>query len=263
MPGGSDAIAYASRLSEIGFVEFTTKLVSDTFDALIAADIRQQQAFIELMQATSKSLTDYVNDTHDDIGPAEIMQMLSAIAPPADPSVDSGPTRIVKGTSLTATEAGEINKALEVKEAGVEKDNKVADSGALTDAKVDAIKRAVAIRIAANKYDLLKEMVKLGMLRLVVNDGTIETALNFHSYGSDYFSRNASSMSRSQFDFRARAATGGMLAAWVNASASTAYTSVRVSTSSSHQSSTSGADVRITGGVRINFKTDYQPLSND
>ena len=263
MPGGNDAIGYASRLGEIGFVDFTTKLVSDTFDSLIAADIRQQQAFIELIQATSKSLSTYINDTKDDIGPAEIMQLLSAAAPPADVTADGGPTRVAEGTTLTAADATALNSALEVKGASLANDNKAAAAGALTKAKVDDIKAAAAVRIAANKYALLTEMVKLGMLRLVVNDGTIETQLNFHSHGSDYFSKHANSMTRSQFDFRARAATGGLLSAWVKASASTAYTSVTVSTNSSSSGSHSGVDVKVLGGVKINFSTDYLPLKTD
>ncbi len=260
MAGGNDAVAYASRLGEIGFVEFTTKLVSDVFDSLVAADIRQQQAFIELLQATTKSLTTYINDTKDDIGPADIMQLLSAAAPPVNP--DAAPSKVVEtGATLTAADVTKLNDALEVKDGGVTSDNKVASAGALTPAKVDDIQTAAAIRIAANKYTLLKEMVKLGMLRLVVNDGTIETGLNFHSYGSDYFSSNSSKFSRSDFAFRARAATGGILSAWVKASASTAYTSVNVSTSNTAQGSNSGVDVTITGSVKINFKTDYQPLN--
>ena len=260
MAGGNDAVAYASRLGEIGFVEFTTKLVSDVFDALVAADIRQQQAFIELIQATSKTLTTYVNDTKDDIGPAEILQLLSAAAPPTDPNTAASKV-VESGATLTAADVTKLNTALEVKDAGVASDNKVAATGALTDAKVDEIRAAAAVRIAANKYTLLKEMVKLGMLRLVVNDGTIETGLNFHSYGSDFLSANESKFSRSQFDFRARAATGGLLSAWVKASASTAFTAVNVSTSNTSKNSSSGVDVTITGGVKINFKTDYLPLN--
>ncbi|MGL5852837.1 MAG: hypothetical protein ACRCZD_18820 [Phycicoccus sp.] len=263
MAGGSDAVAYATRLGEIKFVEFTTKLVSDVFDALVAADIRQQQAFVELVKATSTSLTTYINDTKDDIGPAEILQLLSAAAPPTDPdAAEAAPSKVVEsGASLTAAEATALNGALEVKDAGVADDNKVASGGALTAEKVDKIKEAAAVRIAANKYTLLKEMVRLGMLRLVVNDGTIETGLNFHSYGSDYFSKNESTFSRSDFEFRARAATGGLLSGWVKASASTAYTSVNVSTSNTSQGSGSGADITITGGVKINFATDYLPVS--
>jgi hypothetical protein len=137
----------------------------------------------------------------------------------------------------------------------------VAKSGALSQSGYDALLAAAATRIAANKYDLLQQMVKLGMLRLVVEDGTIETRLNFRAYGSDYFRANSSSMSRSQFDFRANAKTGGLLSSWVSASASTAYTSMKVSTSSQQSSSNSGVDVDIFGGVKINFRTDYLPLN--
>lgn len=258
--GGNAAIGYAKQLDEIGFPEFTTKLVSDVFDSLIASNIRQQQAFIELLQATSKSLKDFVNDTKDDIGPAEIMQMLSAVLPPANPTPDSPPSKVAVGTTLTAAEATTLNTALEVKDAGVDADNKVAAQGSITQAKYDALLEAVAVRIAANKYTLLTEMVKQGMLRLVVDDGTIETRLNFKAYGSDYFGSHSSRMSRSDFSFRANAQSGGLVSAWVKASASTAYNSMTVSTASASRSSRSGLEVDIFGGVKINFHTDYLPL---
>jgi hypothetical protein len=43
------------------------KLVTDVFDALISANIRQTQAYVELLQAISKSLSQYIDDTKDDI----------------------------------------------------------------------------------------------------------------------------------------------------------------------------------------------------
>lgn len=256
----STAISNATRLDEIGFTEFTTKLVSDVFDSLIAANIRQQQAYIELLTETSKSLSAYINDTKDDIGPGEIMQLLSAALPPDNPTADSPPSKVAPTGTLTAADATALNDALEVTGGGVDNDNKVASAGAMTQAKYDAILEAVAVRLAANKYTLLQEMVRQGMLRLVVNDGTIETRLSFNTYGSDYYARNASSTSRNQFSFRASAASGGLVSAWVKASASTSYNSLRVSTESSTSSSSTTTSVNITGGVRINFKTDYLPL---
>ncbi|MEO7131967.1 MAG: hypothetical protein ABIZ07_11375 [Dermatophilaceae bacterium] len=258
---GDNALGYASRLDEIGFPEFTTKLVADTFDALIAADIRQQQAFIELVEATAKSLTTFINDTKDDIGPGEIMQLLSQAVPPTTQDASAPPTKVVVGATLSAADVTAVNDALEVTGGGVDSDNKVAKAGALTQSGYDALLAAAATRIAANKYALLQQMVKLGMLRLVVDDGVIETRLNFRAYGSDYFRANSSTTSRSQFDFRANVKTGGLLSNWVNASASTAYTSMRVSTSSQQSSSSSGVTVDIMGGVKINFHTDYLPLN--
>lgn len=261
---GQDAIDYAAQLDEIGFPEFTTKLISDVFDSLIAANMRQQQGFIELVQATSKSLTDFIDETSDDVGPEEIMQFLSAVAPPEDPDGSSAPTKVAVGTSLTAAEATAVNDALATPaEAGVTDDNKVAKSGNINQAGYDAILTAVAKRISVTRFDVLKEMVKVGMLRLVVDDGTIETKLNFHAYGSEYFNANQSSYKRSTFDFRAKAKTGGLLSSWVKAAASTSYNSVRVSTSSSNERSGSGVDVKIYGGVTVNFHTDYLPLADE
>jgi len=55
MPNGTDlAVTQAGRLNEMGFPEFTAKLITDTFDALIAANMRQTQAYIELIQQISK-----------------------------------------------------------------------------------------------------------------------------------------------------------------------------------------------------------------
>ena len=265
MSGVNDAMAAATRLNEIGFVEFTTKLVSDVFDTLVASNLRQQQAFIELLQATSKSLTTYVNETKDDIGPGEIMQVLTALAPRnADtPAGSDSPTAATVGGKLTADEATKINTALTITDpdTAVVSNDKAAKAGAVTDVAIDALREAVAQRVAANKYALLKEMVKLGMLRLVVTDGTIESGLNFHSYGSDFLRNNSSRYSSQQFQLKANAQTGSILSAWVKASASTAYTSVNVSTSNTSSGSNSGVDVTITGGVKINFKTDYLPLA--
>lgn len=261
MAGGDDVLGYASRLEEIGFPEFTTKLVSDTFDALIAADLRQQEGFIQLVEATGKTLSKFIADTKDDIGPEEIIQILSAVAPPANADADSAPSKVAVGNSLAAADVTAINDALEVTDAGITDDNKVASTGNITQPGYDKILEAVANRVAASKYSLLQNMVKQGMLRLVVDDGTIETKLNFRAYGSDYFRDNKSSMSRKDFNFRAAAKTGGLLSLWVKASASTSYNSVRVNTETSSSGSNSGVTVNIFGGVRINFHTDYLPLN--
>lgn len=256
----SNAISNASRLDEIGFTEFTTKLVSDVFDSLIAANIRQQQAYIELLQETSKSLSAYINDTKDDIGPAEIIQLLSAALPPAEPTAASAPSKVAVGSTLVQADVTALNDALEVTGGGVENDNKAASAGALTQAKYDAILEAAAVRIAANKYTLLTEMVRQGMLRLVVNDGTIETGLTFQTYGSDYFARNSSTMTRNDYAFRASAQSGGLVSLFVKAASSIAFNHLQVSTANAASSSSTTTSVNITGGVRINFKTDYLPL---
>ena len=262
--GVDSAINTAARLDEIGFPEFTTKLVSDVFDSLIAANLRQQAAYIELLQATAKSLKVFINDTKDDIGAPEILQFLSAVTPPADPETADNLSKIAVGNSLTAGDVSALNDALKTPtDAGVTNDNTVASAGNLTAARVDQIMDAVAIRLSVNKYDLLQQMVKQGVLRLVVEDGVIETRLSFRTYGADYFSQTDKTANRKAFAFRAKAKTGGFLSGWVKAQASTSYTNVKVRTIDTRSRSVTNTTVNIFGGVKINFRTDYLPLDAD
>lgn len=260
MAGTSEAVNQAARLSEIGFPEFTTKLITDVFDSLVATNLRQTEAYIELLQQTGKSLTTFINDTKDDIGGELLLQFLAQALPPRDDKKEEDGTHVKEGNSLTNEEASTLNNALEVKDAGISSDNKVASAGALNETKVNAILEAVANRISADKYSLLKEMVKQGILRLVVEDGEIETRLTFNTYGSSFYQNKTSDYQRKNFAFRAKAKTGGLLSAWVKASASTSYNSVKVSTANKTDQDRSGSRVQIFGRVQVNFKTDYLPL---
>lgn len=256
----AEAVNQASRLSEIGFPEFTAKLVTDVFDALVSANMRQTEAYIALIKEVGKSLTQYINDTKDDIGGDEIMQFLALVAPPENASGDSSDASKVKvGGTLTADDATAIQQAVNIP--GVNLNDNSASAGAITQAAYDKIMDAVANRIAANKYDLLKEMVKQGILRLVVENGLIETRLTFTTYGSSFYQSKSTDYNRSSFAFKAKAKTGSLVSLWCKASASTSYNNVKVSTAEKVNQDRSGSRVNIFGMVQINFKTDYLPLN--
>jgi len=260
--GTEAAVTQAARLNEIGFPEFTAKLITDTFDALVSANIRQTEAYVELIQQVSKSLTQYINDTRDDIGGEELMQFLAWALPPDDAGADSAPSKVAKGTTLAADDVTALNNAVRIE--GFETSNNEvspATGSPLSQDDVNKVLTAVANRLAANKYDLLKEMVKMGILRLVVENGTIETRLTFTTYGSTFYQSQATDYHRDSFQFKAKARTGAFVSLWAKASASTKYTSVNVSTSKETNRDISGSRVQIYGSVVINFKTDYQPLA--
>jgi len=268
MPNGTElAVTQSARLNEIGFPEFTAKLITDTFDALVAANLRQTQAFIELVQQISKTLTQYINDTRDDIGGEELMQFLASALPPDDPDVDSEPTKVAVNNTISDTERDNLNTALTIPgqpaEGDISADNQltVPTDTPLTQDHVNTILQAVANRISANKYDLLKEMVKLGILRLVVENGTIETRLTFTTYGSTFYESKATQYHRDSFQFKAKARTGSFVSLWAKASASTRYSRININTTKETNRDISGSRVQIYGSVVINFKTDYQPLA--
>jgi hypothetical protein len=78
--GAGAAVSQATRLQEIGFAEFASTLVNDVFDALIAAHLRQTQAYIDLVKAAAVSLRDFIARTKDAIGPPEVAALLDRFA---------------------------------------------------------------------------------------------------------------------------------------------------------------------------------------
>jgi hypothetical protein len=261
MPNGTAAaVTEAARLDEIGFPEFTAKLITDTFDALVSANLRQTEAYIELVQSVAKSLAEFINDTKDDISGEELLQFLAAALPP-DPPDSEDPREVKVGEELTQGDVDVLNPVLELPaEANVPDNNMVATPGPLDQAKVDAILEAVAKRLAANRYDLLKEMVKQGILRLVVETGVIESRLTFTTYGSTFYQKNADSYHRSTYRRVSKGKTGGIVSIFGSYSSNTKRTSVSVRTTKETHRDITGSRVQIFGLVRINFKTDYLPL---
>lgn len=256
------AVAEAAHLDEIGFPEFTVKLITDVFDALVAANLRQTEAYIELLQAVAKTLSVYINETRDDIDGAQVLQFLSRVLPPAD-----GEDVVVKeGAELNVEQAGDLNDALLVKDTNIDADNQVVPVPApdakttVNEALFNSILEAVANRLAANKYGLLKEMVKQGILRLVVEQGKIETRLTFRTYVSTFYQKNSSDYHSKSSRHRAKAKTGGLLSPWVKAAGSTSYNSINIRTTKESNRDISGSQVQIYGSVVIQFKTDYLPL---
>lgn len=253
--GTSAAVTEAARLNEIGFPEFTAKLITDTFDAIVAANIRQTQAYIELVKEVSKTLTQFINDTKDDIGGELLLQFLARVLPA--PSEESG-TLVKTGGNLDNAQATKFAEAVALPG---EDPNAGPFTGAIDDNRFKAILDAVAKRISADKYTMLKEMVKMGILRLVIESGQIETRLTFTTYGSTFYEKQTTKYHRDEFKFRAKAKTGALVSLWASASASTSYTSVNISTAKETNRDISGSQVQIYGRVQINFKTDYQPMT--
>jgi len=261
MPNGTAAaVTEAARLDEIGFPEFTAKLITDTFDALVSANLRQTEAYIELVQSVAKSLKDFINDTKDDISGEELLQFLAAALPPSTQDPEN-PRELKVGVELTQADVDSLNPALELPaEVGAPSDNKVAAVGTLDQDGVDAILEAVARRLAANRYDLLKEMVKQGILRLVVETGVIESRLTFTTYGSTFYQKNASDYHRSTYQRVSKGKTSGIVSIFGSYSSNTKRTSVSVRTTKETHRDITGSQVQIFGLVRVNFKTDYLPL---
>lgn len=253
------AVTEAKRLDEIKFPAFTAKLITDTFDALIAAHLKQTESYSELLKAVSQDLTTYINNTEDEISGDMILHFLTKI-------VEKPQDLNKEDYAFSAADVTKIKTAVE----DVKKQGTAAADGTTTPvplikleagAEKEAVLKAVAKRIAVDKYNLLKEMIRMGLLRLVVESGVIETKLTFKTFASDFYTNNSTYSNTTDHKAKAEAKTGSWFTRWLSASASTDYSSVSVSTANSTTTSKSESSVEIFGRVQINFKTDYQALS--
>ncbi|MGI6452404.1 MAG: hypothetical protein ACOX0E_02815 [Syntrophomonadaceae bacterium] len=65
---GSRALAAASQLEKIGFVDFTVDLVKGVYQVIVNASMEQLEAYAELVTKVSKSLQEYEDEV---LGPDE------------------------------------------------------------------------------------------------------------------------------------------------------------------------------------------------
>ncbi len=267
--GATQAVENATRLSEIGFPEFTAKLITDTFNAITSSYLNQTAQYIGVVQAVSQTLQDYINNTADDISADEIGAFLLGIGGLNDDALNFLLGDSTAAASLNTTEAAAINNAIALP-AAAGPSTAPASSGNLTSTKKQTISQAIARRVANNKYDLLQTMVRQGVLRLYVDNGIIETRLTFTTYGEVVSSSSKSSRKRLEDNRSSGFGAGGGFGAIVGNTLAgfgaaggfgKSSSSLAVSTSQASQRDISGSRVQIFGRVRLNFKTDLLPLA--
>jgi hypothetical protein len=122
--------------------------------------------------------------------------------------------------------------------------------------------RSIAATVASNKYALLQNMASMGLLRLVVSDGEIETKISFSTWEQHEDSRETGDSDRDKTR-EVHVARRGIFARIVGTGSNSRSRTrqVTVSTAKSYHRDTSGSKVDIFGRVLVRFKTDYLPLN--
>jgi hypothetical protein len=263
-----------TALPDIGFAEFTTQLINDVFDGLVSQNIRQVQSYLELVEGLAATDKSYVESAYSDISDDQADVLLYKALPDTSESSTEGHLVIAGGT-LTEAQADLLNAALQLPEADgglttnmagdATADNKVAVATAtdqvLDSTHIETIYTAAKRKLAYKQIYSLREMARMGMMRLVVDSGSIETRLTFttHTY-------SGSSSSSTSVDTQSKGKTGQLSAGlalkkWIDISANTANNQVKVRTATERSHDNTGSHLQIYGAVKVTFKTDYAPLS--
>lgn len=274
------AINVATRVQDLGFVEFTAGLINGTFDALIGATIKQIKAYSELVADIAKTLTQF---QAENISDAQVNAHLSNRYPDGKGGTSVRSDYLFEATAANAANGVEaktaINNMLAVVDALVAETNgfpetpvdqrldrtklsPVPSTGpgpfSFTPAQIGLIRTAIGQTLASNMLDHLRAMAREGMARIVITDGSIRTKLTFNVTSTEEQKTQKDRYNRQSFgaNLRGRASWG-----WGRVSAGTSYSNLTVNTVNESSLDKLTMSTEIVGEVNIKFRTETFPVA--
>ena len=260
---------FGEMVQKVDFPKFVGGLIKNVFQAIVESSIEQMRAYGELIANVAKTTDQFMRDN---IGEAAGRDYL-ADAYPDTLSVGIGntaddfaegeeaaqpPPRLEANGENAAVRLAEISREMNV-------NPPVTD---LSDANAELrLVTAARLQMAKSRQQLLSSMVMLGINRIVVTDGSINAKVVFDMRASDKAKRNYTASMHDREAQRYKESVKAEYGSWYTPySLSAAFEGeqehVATVGSALDESSESKAEVKakLSGDVRVNFKSDYLPL---
>ncbi len=248
---------FRAFVGAVDFPAFVGGLIQNVFQAIVDASIQQMEAYAELLKAVSQTVDQFAADNISMNNARDwLVQKF-----PEDLEIDTGgedgtPRLAMKGGDDAEGNASKFSSELQMSKP-------VTD---LSDEEQETrLVMAARMQMARSRQQMLSSMVMLGINRIVVTDGLINAKVLFNFRASDEARRDAkaslhdrkSSMNSNTTAAGAHFGWGG--AASVNKDEQNHMTTV---SSSVDETSTSSQEMKakLSGEVRVNFKSDYFPM---
>jgi hypothetical protein len=263
--------AFGAMVKKVDFPKFVSGLIQGVFQAIVESSIEQMRAYGELIANVSKSVTDFANDNISENNARDWLQerfpgtfgveqegMSGGFAEDGTPQVAT--SRLALDENAPEGAMVNVNDTLRFPA-----DQRITD---ISDPESEKkLVLAAQLEIARGRQQLLASMVMLGINRIVITDGLIHAKVVFDMKASDTAKRGSraafSDADRLATQTKASTSYGGWFSP-VKAGFSSQVESEHVTTveSSLDENSESKADVKakLTGEVRVNFKSDYMPM---
>ncbi|HSC81391.1 MAG TPA: hypothetical protein VLC08_13630 [Chitinolyticbacter sp.] len=244
-------------IGTVDFPQFVGGLIQNVFQAIVDASIQQMEAYGELLKAVAQTVDQFAADN---ISMNNARDWLAQRFPE---DLELVPSESGTGmrVAVRETEAGEASALRPSQELQLAKP--VED---LSDEEQELrLVTAARMQMARSRQQMLASMVMLGINRIVVTDGLINAKVVFDFRSSDQAKRDASaSLYDSESSRNKSVSASGVHFGWgaagsVNTSEQRHVTTV---SSSVEEGSESKAEMKakLTGEVRVNFKSDYFPM---
>lgn len=275
---GDRALAAATQLNKIGYVEFTTQLVKDTYRVIVEASMDQLKAYADFVSKIAKTLEEYQSDN---LGQDEKAQNSTAQSYIKDVLMFKLPEPIVADHQyeLNDDQIASMQQhfsGLSVKDSGG-KDKNIAEMiGEDKRIRLDELSKFVIEKLKKStkeSYDLIKTILKIGMQKVVVTNGEIRTKLMFSIDATDTYSKISNDYSRKasnwgvngsvngRFGGIAGAVSGVMFGNFIGGGISGGYGSNKLNVAVVNEKSTAATNIAIDilGEVKIQFRTETFP----
>ena len=233
--------AFEDLVDSVDFPAFVRDLLKSVFDANIEVMKAQTDDYIRLMKEATSGLAKFIKQIDD----------TTAFA------------------YLAENKPDEFNISLEEDEDGSEKMSLTDPKGEAVDIGDNQVKAQIMdakIKMAQEHRAALREMVLMGLTRLVVDKGKVEAEVHFEFKGSRTGEKKDKALNKTQTSSgtSARASTGliGKLFGGGSGGHTRSTRTTKFSVSSAKSTSEDELKAKLRGFVDIQFSTDYFKLDN-
>lgn len=260
---------FGALVKKVDFPKFVGGLIKNVFQAIVESSIEQMRAYGELIANVSKTVDAFMADN---ISAGAGRDWLAQKYPDAlGVEVNAGSSSFAEGGAAPAPTASLVPRGenAEVRLAEISHEmNLNPPVTDVTDANAELrLVTAARLHMAKSRQQLLASMVMLGINRIVVTDGSITAKVVFDMRAEDKAKRKYTASMHDEDSARAKETVSASYGGWfspVDASASVEAEQAHMATvgSSLDETSESKAEVKakLSGEVRVNFKSDYLPM---
>lgn len=262
---------FGALVQKVDFPKFVGGLIQNVFQAIVESSIQQMRAYGELLANVAKTVDQFAQDNISENNARDwLSQRFPAELGIDAESISSG---FAEGdTEPVATPRLSVNPNVEDTSAALQRiSNELQIAKPITDISDEEEERrlvlAARLQIARSRQQLLASMVMLGINRIVVTDGLIQAKVVFDMRASDTARRRTRASMYDRAQQKSQTTLSASYGSWlspVSADMESSFSTDHVATveSSVDNSSESKAEVKakLTGEVRVNFKSDYLPM---
>lgn len=248
---------FKAFIGAVDFPQFVGGLIQNVFQAIVDASIQQMEAYAELLKAVAQTVDEFAADNISMNNARDwLAQRFGGDLKITTNEDDGSPMLGVRDEDNAEAALGRVSKEIQI-------ERPVTD---LTDPEQEArLVAAARMQMARSRQQMLASMTILGINRIVVTDGLINAKVLFNFRASDDAARGArASLYDSQSSRNTNVTGGGFALPWGGAGSVNRNEQRHVTTVSSSVDEDSASSqemkAKLSGEVRVNFKSDYFPM---